>query len=107
MATTEVESVEGGDPERGEEATARVLVTYRVRICTRCKHAACQYCNGSWCDSCLDTPDKIDKIERSLTYSQECADECACVYEEPEDQAVVEIARHVLTAEEVRAYGED
>lgn len=104
MATTEVESIEDGDLERGEEATARVLVTYRVRVCTRCKHAACQYCNGSWCDSCLDIP---DKTERSPTYNQECADECACVYEEPEDQAVVEVSRRLLTKEEECRYHED
>jgi len=101
---TEVSSVEDGDPARGEDAAARILVIYRVRVCTRCKHAACQYCNGTWCDSCLDIP---DKTETSLTYSQECADEYACVYEESEDQAVIEVSRRLLTEEEERRYHED
>lgn len=86
MAFAEVESIEHGEPN-DSLLPCKVKVIYRVRVCTRCKHPACQYCNGIFCDDCLE--------------SGPCSEDLSCVYDEPDDQAVTEVSRHVLTKEEL------
>ncbi|MDP3767075.1 MAG: hypothetical protein Q8S13_03595 [Dehalococcoidia bacterium] len=67
-----------------DESGVRVSVVYRVRVCVRCGHAACPGCNGTWCDRCFD---------ETADAHPECAEQTRCSYEEPDDQAVVEVRR--------------
>lgn len=71
------------------EEDEHVFETYRVRVCTRCHHAACPGCNGTWCDSCFD--------------EDPCAEDHECVFEESDDQAMVLVRTEVKTQAEYEA----
>ena len=98
----DVRSVEDGDEDRGEDRFSRFLVVYRVRVCTRCNHPACQYCGGTFCDSCFDSASRSE--EGDLIVNCDCALEQECVYLESEEDAVVEVSRTKITAEEEAAF---
>ena len=82
--------------ESDDKGNEHVLVTYRVRVCTRCGHAACPCCNGTWCDTCLGTSGD------GIVVNEACAEATECVYEETE--AVVEVRREVKTETEYEAW---
>jgi hypothetical protein len=71
------------------------LIVYRVRVCTRCGHEACPCCDGTWCDACFDWDIDAKTGEKVVILAQ-CADEQACVYDEPDSEAVEEVSRQVF-----------
>ncbi len=86
------------------EVGGHVLVTYRVRVCLRCKHAACPGCNGIWCDCCFDWDRRDpDAVECETKTHQKCVEEGRCEYEEPDSEACVEVRRELKTEAEYQA----
>lgn len=94
--------VEARAIESDEASGGRVLVTYRVRVCRRCGHEACPYC-ATWCDVCLSVDDDSPEVR----VHPRCAKDWECEYDEPDDQAVVELRREPATDEVLALLRED
>lgn len=92
------------------DAEGAVVEIYRVRVCTRCGHAACPCCGGSWCDLCFDgadAPECLDGPSDDFKVNKMCADEMECTFEEPESEAVVLLRTETRAEFEARTARDD
>ena len=81
---------------------------YRVRVCTRCGHAACPCCGGTWCDQCFegaDDPSTLDGPKDDFKVNKQCADGAECVYDEPAEDAVLLLRVETKEEFETRTMG--